>query len=161
LYREATAVIRAAPANPTKTAAAALLVIVGIACSSQKTSIGGDFPESTAIRVEIDDDVVQVDGAPATRETLGDAVQAAHKAKGGSGPIAVLLTARFKAKTNETILAFEQRKTETMEDVQNILTAAGVRRLHVGPVAKDGNRAKEPAKENNAKENSAVKKDQP
>jgi len=130
--------------NPKKTAAAAAILILGIGCASPKPGLGGDFPEGSAIRVEIDNDVLLVDGSPVPLDGLTASIDAAFKAKGITGRRAAILTARFKVNPNETILAFERRKQETMEEVRSMIIAAGVRDLHNGPVARDGDRPKEP-----------------
>jgi hypothetical protein len=121
-------------------AAAAALLMVGIACSSPRSSIDREFPESSAIRVEVQDDSVLVDGKPATFDELGPVIDAAARARTGSDRKAALVLARFQPKPNENILVFERRKRDRMEAVQSALVAAGVRDLHIGPVAKDEKR---------------------
>jgi hypothetical protein len=133
-------------------AAAAAILILGMGCASPKPGLGGEFPEGSAIRVEIDNDVLLVDGSPVARDGLAASIDAAFKSKGIQGRRAALLTARFKVNPNETILSFERRKQETMEEVQSALIAAGVRDLHIGPVARDGDRPKEAPKEPPKKE---------
>lgn len=107
-----------------------------LACGSTHP-IDRPFDDKRAVKVEVTDDAILVDGNPASLDDLSRAAAEAWNARGVGERAAVLILIRYAAKPGENPLAYEQRKQARTQGVLDALTAAGFKDIHLGPLAKN------------------------
>jgi len=113
-------------------AAAALGMALASCASSGR--LNREFTESEAVRIEVRDAEVLVDGRAVALEELGPAARAAHEQHGGS-VFTALLMVRMERRGEEPQGEFERRRDARKNDVIEALIAAGVRSVQLGPPA--------------------------
>jgi hypothetical protein len=118
--------------------AAALTLAAGACASSRRSDL--DFDEARAVKIEVRDDVLLVDGTPSPLDRLPAVLDEAYKALGVTGRRNALVLISYTAKPNENLIEFERRKQSRTQEVLDALSDAGVRNIHLGPVQPEGGR---------------------
>ncbi|MBL8694945.1 MAG: hypothetical protein JNJ88_12700 [Planctomycetes bacterium] len=113
--------------------AAAALGIALTSCASSGR-LNREFTESEAVRVEVRDSELLVDGRAVSLDELGLAARAAHDQHGGS-VFTALLMVRMERRDEEPQGEFERRRDARKNEVLEALIAAGVRSVQLGPPA--------------------------